>query len=112
MLLAVLGTLVMGLTWFYIGTNLFAGGLAANVAKRLDQNKMAPKSALLRLSRTIYRPLVLPYSSRLKMEDWKKRNRRVIISAGLEEEIDSEELLAYKIFLGFVVPIGLTIYFT
>lgn len=106
----ILGIVLMGGTGFYIGYSLFSGELEASVAKRLDDNKMKPTGLILKLSRKAYRPLVMPYSSRLKMEDWKKKTRRLIIAAGLEDEIDSDELLAYKLFLGLVLPIGLYLY--
>lgn len=110
MILAVLGVGVMGVTAFYVGWNLFSGELEASAARRLEVSKKKASSGLLRLSRSVFRPLVMPYSSRLKVEDWRKKNKRMIVSAGLEEEIDVDELIAYKIFLGFVVPFGLAIY--
>lgn len=110
MLLAILGVGVMGATAFYMGWNLFSGELEASAARRLDVSKKKSSSGLLKLSRSLFRPLVMPYSSRLKLADWKKKNKRMIVSAGLEEEIDVDELIAYKIFLGFVVPIALTVF--
>jgi tight adherence protein C len=46
------------------------------------------------------------------LESWRKKNKRLIISAGLEDELDVEDLLAWKIFLGFIVPSFLFIYLT
>src|SRR5687767_11093146 len=110
MLLGVLGVGVMGATIFYAAYNMLSGELEASAARRLEVVKKKPSSALLRISRPMFRPLVMPYSSRLKMEDWKKKNKRRIVSAGLEEELDVDELIAYKIFLGFCVPAFLGIY--
>src|SRR5262245_60058281 len=116
MLMYVLAIGVMGATAFYVGWNMFSGELEGAAAARLEQSKKKATSALLRLSRYVYRPLVLPDSAQMKrflwvdMENWRKKNRRMIISAGLEEELDSDDLLAWKIFLGFVVPIFLYIY--
>ncbi len=110
MLLAIAGVLLMGGTAFYVGYNLFSGELEASAARRLDVSRKRPTSALLKLSRSMFRPLVMPYSTKMKIEDWRKKNKRTIVSAGLEDEIDVEELLAYKIFLGFCVPIFLAIY--
>lgn len=111
MFLALLGIVIMGATAFYAGWHLFSGEIEGAAASRLEQQKKKASNAILGMSRPLFRALVLPYSNRIKAEDWKKKNRRLIISAGLEEEIDAEELLAFKIFLGFVVPIALLIYF-
>lgn len=105
MLLAVLGIAVMGGTWFYIGWNLFSGEVQASAAKQLSDQRRTSSSLLLRMSRPLYNSLVMPYSRKIKAENWKKKWKRMIISAGLEEEIDVEELLAFKIFLGVVVPL-------
>ena len=110
MLLAFLGVGVMGATAFFVGYNIFSGELEAASARRLELGKKKPTSALLKLSRPMFRPLVMPYSSRLKMVDWRKKNKRTIVSAGLEDELDAEDLLAYKIFLGFCIPMALATY--
>jgi tight adherence protein C len=109
-MLSLLAIALMGATAFYIGWNLFSGEIEGAAASRLEQTRKKTSSALLKLSRGIFRALVLPYSERLKMENWRKKQKRAIISAGLEEEIDAGELLAYKIFLGFVVPLALLTY--
>jgi tight adherence protein C len=110
--IALIGTAVVGGGAFYLGFNLFSGQLEASAASRLEQKRKRSSSALLRMSRPMFRSLVMPYSIRLKNEDWKKTWKRRIISAGLEEDIDADELMAYKIFLGVVVPIFLFVYFT
>ncbi len=110
-MLAVLGILLMGAGAGWLGWNLFSGELEASAASRLEQTKKKASSALLRMSRPLYRPLVMPYSQTWKLESWRKEQKRLIVSAGLEEEIDAEELLAYKIFLGFIVPTVLSLYF-
>ena len=110
MLLAVLGGLVMGGTAFFLGWNLFSGDLEASAASRLEQKKKRASSAILRLSRPLFQALVQPYSLRLKIDDWRKRQKRLIVSAGLEEEIDPDELMAFKIFLGVVVPLALLLF--
>lgn len=110
MLLALIGTLLMGATAFFMGYNLLSGELEASAARRLDATRKKPTSGLLKICRSMFRPLVMPYSAKLKREDWRKKTKRLIVSAGLEDEIDVEELLAYKIFLGFCVPSFLAIY--
>jgi len=110
MLLAITGVLLMGATAFYMGYNLFSGELEAATARRLDLSRKRPTSGLLKLSRSVFRPLVMPYSQKMKIPDWRKKQKRMIVSAGLEDELDVEELLAYKLFLGFCVPIFLATY--
>lgn len=110
-LIAFAGLAMTGMTTFYIGWNLFSGEIEGAAASRLEDGKRKSKNALLNLSRAVFRPLVMPYSQRIEADNWRKKNKRQIISAGLENELDEEELLAYKIFLGFIVPIALAIYF-
>lgn len=110
-ILAFAGLAVTGMTTFYIGWNLFSGEVAGAAARRLDESKRKSKNALLNIARAMFRPLVMPYSQKIEADNWRKKNKRLIISAGLEDEIDEDELLAYKIFLGFIVPLALAIYF-
>lgn len=116
MFIGVISVGLVGATAFYLGYNLFSGELEASAAKRLEQAKQKPSSVILALSRPLFRTLVLPYSVRLRkflwvdVEDWRKKNKRYIVSAGLEEEIDSDELLAFKIFLGFILPGAIVLY--
>ncbi|MEZ4749374.1 MAG: type II secretion system F family protein [Bdellovibrionota bacterium] len=104
-MLAYVGIALMGATAFYIGWHLFSGELEASAAKRLEQQRKSSSSALLKICRPIYRAVVMPYSSKIKAENWRKKTKRLIISAGLEEELDVEDLLAFKIFLGFIAPL-------
>lgn len=109
-MLALLGITLMGGAAFYVGWNLFSGEIEGAAASRLEQGKKKSSSAILKMSRALFHALVMPYSERIKAEDWRKKQKRLIISAGLEEEIDSAELLAFKIFLGFLVPTALAVY--
>lgn len=109
-MLLYIGIGVMGASAFYLGWNLFSGELEASAASRLDQQKKKSTNALLKINRPIFKALVQPYSMKLKNEDWKKRHKRLIISAGLEDEVDEDELMAFKISQGFVIPLGLTAY--
>lgn len=110
-MLALMGLAFMGGGAFYLGWNLFSGEIEAQAASRLDQAKKKTTNGLLKISKPVFYALVFPYSQKIKADDWKKKQRRMIISAGLEEEIDAEELLAYKIFLGIIVPLAIYVYF-
>jgi tight adherence protein C len=109
-LLAIMGVGVMGATAFFVGYQLFSGELEGAAASRLEAQRKKPSNGIFRLSASLMRSLVLPYSSRIKAEDWKKKMKRTIISAGLEEELDANDVLGFKIFLGFVVPAAIFIY--
>lgn len=111
MLLALISIGVTGSATFYLSWNLFSGALESAAADRLDQGKRNGGSALLRLFRPLFRALVMPYSRKLKFADWRKKTKRRITSAGLEDVIDVEELLAFKIFMGLVVPLAVYTYF-
>lgn len=109
-MLAVIAIVLVGGAAYFIGWNLFSGEIEGATASRLEQTRKKASSLLLRISRPVFLSLVYPYSERMKIEDWRKKQRRLIISAGLDEEIDPGELLAYKIFLGFVVPSAIIAY--
>jgi len=111
MFLALIGIGLAGGSTFYISWNLFSGALENAAADRLDQAKKKNGSGLLKLSRPLFRGLVQPYSQKLKLEDWRKDAKRKIISAGLEDVMDVEDLIAFKIFMGFVVPLAIYTYF-
>ncbi len=111
MLLGFAGILIMGGGAFYLGWNLFSGQMEAAAAARLQAERKPANNSLLRINRPIFRALVMPYSMQWKRFDsWKKKHKRLIISAGLEDELDADELLAFKISMGFVIPIALALF--
>ena len=110
-MLAYIGMAVLGASAFYLGWTLFSGELEGAVASRLQQQRKKSSNGLVRAARPLYIALVMPYSARLELTDWKKKWRRRIISAGLEDEFDVEELIAAKIFFGFFVPLATYLYF-
>lgn len=111
-MLIVLSIALTGASAFYLGWNLFSGQLEASIESRLQSKKRKSSNGLYRMSRPVAEGIVLPYSSKIKAEDWRKKMRRRIISAGLEDELDVEELLAFKMTMGFVFPTFLQLYFT
>jgi tight adherence protein C len=111
MWLGLASILIMGGGAFYLGWNLFSGQMEAAAAARLQTERKRATNGLLRINRPLFRALVLPYSLQWKRwADWKKKHKRTIISAGLEDELDADELLAYKISMGVVIPCGLMLY--
>jgi len=109
-IVALVGLVLTGATAFYIGWNLFSGEIEGAAAGQLEERKKKSKNGLLNLSRKAFRPLVMPYSQKIEADSWRKKNKRLLVSAGLEDELDVEELLAYKIFLGCIVPPALYLY--
>ena len=116
MLIFLMAIGVAGATAFYVGWQMFSGQLAAAAAKALAVDKKKSSSGILTLSRKVFSALVLPYTITWKkaawvdLDSWRKKNKRLIVSAGLEDEIDADELFAYKVFLGFVAPIFFAIF--
>jgi tight adherence protein C len=111
MLLGLASVLIMGGGAFYLGWNLFSGQMEAAAAARLQEERKRASNALLRINRPIFRALIMPYSMQWKrFDDWRKKHKRLIISAGLEEDLDADELLAFKISMGIVIPSGLMLY--
>lgn len=109
-LLAILGIATMGGTSYYLAWNLFSGEIEGAAQSRLATAKKPAKNGLLRMTRPVFNSLVLPYAMRIKAEDWRKKSKRLIVSAGLEEELDVDELISFKIFLGLVVPVIMLVY--
>lgn len=112
MLLAIVGVGVMGATAFFVGYQLFSGELEGAAASRLETQRKKPSNGIFKLTATLMRALVLPYSAKFKAEDWRKKMRRKIISAGLEDELTADDIIGYKIFLGFIIPGAMFTYFT
>jgi tight adherence protein C len=110
-MLAYIGIMVAGGAAFYLGRNIFAGELEGAAANRLEAQRKKTNNALLGMNRPLYTALVMPYSAKIQAPEWRKKWRRTIISAGLEDELDVEDLLAFKLHLGIVVPCGLFLYF-
>jgi tight adherence protein C len=110
-MLAYIGMAVLGASAFYLGWSLFSGELQGAVANRLQQQRKKSRNGLISLGRPLYTALIMPYSARLEVSDWRKKWRRRIISAGLEDEFDVDELIAAKIFYGFLVPAAIWLYF-
>ncbi len=110
-MLAYIGIFVAGGAAFYLGRTLFSGALEGAAANRLGTQGKATNNALLKMNRPLYSALTMPYTAKIQAPEWRKKWRRMIISAGLEDELDVEDLLAFKLHLGLVVPIFLLIYF-
>lgn len=110
-MLAYIGVLVAGSAAFYLGRTLFAGALQGAAATRLGTEGKSTTNALLKMNRPLYTALTMPYTVKIKAPEWRKKWRRTIISAGLEDELDVEDLLAFKLHLGVAVPAFLLIYF-
>jgi len=111
-MLIVLSIVLTGASAFYLGWNIFSGQLEASIESRLATRKRKSSNGLYRMARPVSDGIVLAYSSKIKAEEWRKKQKRKIIAAGLEDELDVEELLAFKMTMGFVFPIFLQLYFT
>lgn len=109
-MLGLLGIALVGATTFFASYQLFSGEIQASQERQLLDKKRKATSLILRICRPLFRTLVLPYSQKFKLENWKKNQKRYLISAGLEDEIDPEELLAFKVFLGVVAPFFIIAY--
>jgi tight adherence protein C len=110
-MLAYIGILIAGGTAFYLGRSLFSGELEGAAGARLEQQRKKTKNALLGMNRPLYTSLVMPYSAKFKAAAFRKKWKRMIISAGLEDELDVDDLLAFRLHLGIVVPACLLLYF-
>lgn len=110
MILAYIGILITGAAAFYFFYQIFSGDLDRAAADRLTAQRKRPSNGLMRMNQRLVNMLVLPYTVRLKVDNWRKKVKRSIISAGLEDELDPDDLLAFKIHFGFVIPTALFLY--
>ncbi|MBY0372165.1 type II secretion system F family protein [bacterium] len=110
-MLAYIGIMICGGGVFYACRNLLSGELEGAAASRLEVAGKQTKNALLRMSRPIYAPLIMPYTTKFEAVEWRKKWKRKIISAGLEDELDVDDLMAFRVHLGLIVPSALLVYF-
>ncbi len=88
---------------FLLGRWFFAGEVDTQALKALgvETGPKVVKSPLLKWSRPLYLRLV-PLTQRIEAAEWRRKRQRDIMAGGLGDEINVEELLAYKFFMALV----------
>lgn len=112
-ILMILGTLAGGLSAF-IAVRTLIESLSAqktspllwgDISGKLGEAPKKSKSPIITVSRPLLHRLIIPITSKYKLEEYKKNLKREINSAGLGQELNEEEYLALQFFLGIMLPV-------
>lgn len=107
-LLLILAVLLGGVAT-YVALSTFLSTIFSNPSISLSwtsgEAPVKSKSGVIRFSRPIVHKLILPIISRYELKDYKERIKRDIQSAGLGQEINSEEYVGIQVFLGVAFPL-------
>lgn len=85
----------------YLPVRAFMQRGAAEAARRelgVDGGPRQIDSPVLRMARPFYL-LLMPLAKGMKAERWREKKSRQIVAAGLDEQVNPDELLAFKFFL-------------
>jgi len=105
-----LAYLLIGASVFVISYQFFKFGARAKAEKELIPKPAAATSLILRLTLPIIRITLLPSVKGLKITDYRKRMKKKIVAAGLQEELTPDELFSLKILLVIILPLIAVIY--
>ena len=98
---------LVGFAVFLIARMLFAEEESRAAAENLDERgKAVPGNFLVKVTRPMFRQYVVPMiRGKPLWDDRRKVYRRKIISAGLRDELNPDEFIAFKFFLILFFPI-------
>ncbi|MBK9294291.1 MAG: type II secretion system F family protein [Oligoflexia bacterium] len=110
----ILGVLLGGLSVF-VAVKTFIENISAQKTSPLlwggsggEEFGQAPKkskSPIISVCRPLLHRLIIPITSKYKLEEYKKNLKREINSAGLGQELNEEEYVALQLFLGIMLPV-------
>lgn len=110
MLLAA-GLMIIFGTVFWLVYRQLSGALTGAAKAQLGvAEDMEIKSFILKFSKKLYRGLIMIIARNLLSEDKEKAIRRKLVTAGALDLLPPLEFMAFKIFLGFGLPIGIIAY--
>ncbi|MBI2027075.1 MAG: type II secretion system F family protein [Deltaproteobacteria bacterium] len=93
--------LILGLCFFFIALQFFKSPeIEIITEEKLDQEKRKKSSSLIfRLLLPIISKFFIPWVSNLRIDNFRKEMKRMIISAGMEEEVSPDEFFSFRIIL-------------
>jgi len=101
----VLALLILGIVVFFIALQFFKpSDIEIITTEKLEQEKRKKSSSLIfRLLLPVLTRFFTPWVSNLKIDNFRKEMKRTIISAGMEEEVSSDEFFSFRILLAFIL---------
>jgi tight adherence protein C len=91
----------------YISVKTFLFQQDANTATELlgdeDKNRK-PSNGILKYARPIYRRYIVPTVQGLKIENYRTKVKRKLVSAGMIDEFTADEFISYKVIMFFALP--------
>lgn len=67
--------------------------------------KVKSKSALFNICAPLLDKFIVPYTSQMHIDNFRKEMKRKLVTAGMEEEVTPDQLYGLKILIGFVFPV-------
>jgi len=106
-----LAYILIGVSIFVLVHEFFKFGAAKKAgAKGALVTTTRSKSLILRLTLPIIRVYILPSVQNIKIENYRKKMKKKIGAAGLQEELDADELFSLKLLLVVALPVIAFIY--
>ncbi|MBI2609119.1 MAG: type II secretion system F family protein [Deltaproteobacteria bacterium] len=102
----VLALLALGVGVFWASLQFFKKDeLEIYSEEKLGEEKTRKTPSLVfKLALPVMSRFMVPWVRNLKIDNFRKKAKRDIISAGMEEEIDPDELFSFKILLALLFP--------
>ena len=94
--------LLFGVAVFFLVSTLVLREKEAQLA--IQEKKGKSKSPLYQLFAPFIRRSMIKSVQLLSIDDFRKKSRRHIEAAGMQDEIDPDELFAYKLLLTLILP--------
>lgn len=102
--------LLIFLAVFIIIRNIYSNVEKKKAEEQLSLEAERPAaSMILKYARKGFKGIILDVVRNLDIEEKRRQTNLKILRAGLKEEITPDEFFAFKIFMGFVVPLGILV---
>lgn len=107
--------LFAGLGFAALSIYLFVSAIVANngdaqaLAWASGNEPVKSKNGLINISRTLVHNLTLQHAVKIKNPNYRKKVRKMILTAGVGSEINEDEFIGLQILWGLFLPVGLVV---
>ena len=105
-----LAYLLIGISIFMVAHEFFRFSDARTTERGVAKPSEVSKSLILRATRPLIHTYLLPSVKNFKLTNFRKEKKRMILTAGLAEELSADELFALKLLLAVILPLVAMIY--
>lgn len=110
-LMLIVGVLLAGVAVFLGVTALMATNKDSAVLQwASDEQPQKSKNQIINLFRPVVHQLTLKYAAKIQNKEYRKKIDRLIKVGGLSSELNVDEFIGYKIFLGIAFPIFMIVF--